>query len=136
MHILFVCEGNVGRSQMAEELFNMYSKLNKGMSAGTNGKKYNNRKLKEFAPLVVSSLKEKGIDVSEKIPKQLTQTMAQSADKIVWITDKDKLPDYLVNSDNVLFWNIPDAVNKDYQFHMRICNEIEKHIQNLVQKIG
>jgi protein-tyrosine-phosphatase len=136
MKILFICEGNVGRSQMAEGLFNKYSKKNIGISVGTNAIKYKNRKLKEFASLVVETLKEKGIDVSEKIPKQLTLEIAQSADKIICLTEKEKLPDYLITSKDIVFWNIQDAVNRNYQFHVCICNEIETLVKVLVAVIG
>ena len=47
MKILFVCKGNVGRSQMATALFNKMSKI-KASSAGTNVKEDEGQKIKEI----------------------------------------------------------------------------------------
>ena len=46
MKVLFVCNGNVGRSQAAEAYFNRLSKKNTAISAGINTEKYGNRRLK------------------------------------------------------------------------------------------
>lgn len=136
MNILFICKWNVGRSQMAEELFNKYSKNNKGISAGTNAIKYKGKKLKEFAPPVIAVLKEKDIDVSEKIPLQLTPEIVKSVDRIVVLTKKEDLPDYLINSNKVTFWKIEDGKGKGYDFHINMRNQIEKLINKLVHDVG
>ena len=36
MKVLFVCRGNVGRSQMAEAYYNFFTKSNMATSAGTD----------------------------------------------------------------------------------------------------
>lgn len=136
MEILFVCKWNVGRSQMAEELFNRYSKKNKGVSAGTHAVKYQGKKLEEFADFVIQVLKERDINVSKKIPRQLTSEMCLSADKIVVITGKNDLPRYLVDSKKVINWEIQDGSGKDYEFHLDMRNQIEKLVKELVSEIG
>jgi protein-tyrosine-phosphatase len=61
--ILFVCVENAGRSQMAEALFQKYApKGYNAISAGT-------RPSPEVNPVVVQTMKEVGIDISEKKPK-------------------------------------------------------------------
>ncbi len=62
--VLFICEGNVGRSQMAEGLFNHFSLSNKAISAGVIdiGSKYNYLPRED----IVKAMKEKGIDISNQ----------------------------------------------------------------------
>jgi arsenate reductase (thioredoxin) len=136
MKILFICEWNVGRSQMGEELFNHYTKNNIGISAGTHAEKYAGKKLKEFAYLVVDVLKEKGIDVSNKTPIQLTEEMAQFADTIIVMTEQENLPSYLLNSNKVISWDIKDAGGKDYAFHINMRDQIDLLVKELVDRIG
>ncbi len=121
---------------MAEELFNKYSRNNKGISAGTHAKKFVGNKLKEISPLVVKVLKEKEIDISEKIPLQLTPEMVTFANKVIVITDKKALPHYLIDSSNVIYWDIKDGDGKGYDFHIDMRNQIEKLVYELVKEIG
>ncbi len=136
MKVLFVCKWNAGRSQMGEELFNHYSKNNTGISAGTHAIKFEGKKLKEFAPFVVEVLKEKGIDVSDKVPTQLTEEMVNFADKIIVMTEKENCPAYLYTSPKVETWDIKDGNGKDYVFHVDMRDQIEKHVKKLVEQIG
>ena len=138
MKLLFVCKWNAGRSQMAEELFNKYSNDHQAISAGTHVNKFQfqGNKLKDFAHHVVTVLKEKGIDASEKTQTQLTATLADSADKIIFLTDKKDLPKYLINSKKVTYWKIEDGDGKDYEFHINMRNQIDKLVKELVSQIG
>ena len=136
MKVLFLCKWNAGRSQMAEELFNHYTTKHIGISAGTHGITYQNKKLKEFAFFVVQVLQEKNIDVSEKIPIQLTPELVQFADKIIVMTERADLPDYVANSDKTIFWKIEDAKGKDYEFHTNMREQIDKMVKVLIDEIG
>ena len=136
MNVLFVCKWNVGRSQMGEELFNQYSQHNTGTSAGTHAIRFAGKKLKEFAGHVVDVLQEKGIDVSDKTPLQLTEMMAQHADKIVVMTEKENLPPNLLDSNKVIVWDIKDGDGKDYAFHINMRDQIEVLVKKLVAEIG
>lgn len=135
MKILFVCKWNMGRSQMAEELFNLHSSKNIGISAGTNTVPFSEQQLKDVAPLTVQVLKEKNIDISVKCPVRLTEELAQFADNIIVITDKANLPDYLKNSDKLIFWDIKDGEGKDYEFHVAMRNQLEKLVESLIKKL-
>lgn len=67
MKVLFVCRGNVGRSQMAAEFYNDL-KPGDAASAGTTvdlpGQKLKHR---SGANEVVSAMREKGLDVGENL---------------------------------------------------------------------
>ncbi|MBI2045321.1 hypothetical protein HYT23_04655 [Candidatus Pacearchaeota archaeon] len=64
MKILFVCKGNVGRSQIAEALFSKYSQ-HQVMSAGTKVFESENQKLKEIplAEPVIRFIKKEGMNI-------------------------------------------------------------------------
>jgi len=98
MKILFICKWNVGRSQIAEELFNKYSKKHRAISAGTHALRFKDQKLKDFAYEVVKVMQEKGIDVGNKIPSQLSPELAKSSDRIIVLTDKSDLPEFIAKA--------------------------------------
>jgi len=126
----------MGRSQMAEELFNASTTNNIGISAGTHTAPFSEQKLKDVAPLTVQVLKEKNIDVANKNPVRLSKELTEFADKIIVITDKIYLPDYLQNSDKLIFWDIKNGEGKDYEFHVAMRNQLEKLVESLIKKIG
>lgn len=121
MRVLFICKGNVGRSQMAEAFFNRFSK-HQGVSAGTHVSKKEGQSVHE---LVINCMAELGYDLSGQKRKQLTPEMVEEADKVVVITKKEDLPDYVKNYPNLVFWDVEDAVNTSYGFHCKIRDQIK-----------
>ena len=95
MKILFVCKGNVGRSQMAAELFTKYTGI-KAFSAGIKVFENENQKLNEIplAEPVIRFMKKEGIDVAENVRTQLTPEMVKEFDKMVVMAESDIIPDY------------------------------------------
>lgn len=78
--VLYVCVHNAGRSQMAEAFTNTLAKERgiavHALSAGTIAGEAIN-------PQAVSVMQELGIFMTQQHPKQLTQEMADSADRVV-----------------------------------------------------
>lgn len=67
--ILFVCYGNVGRSQMAEAYYNHFTKSTKVISAGTDpttSARYSKPSLE-----IIKVMKEEGIDISKNKVKMI-----------------------------------------------------------------
>jgi len=126
----------MGRSQIAEELFNIHSKKNIGISAGTNTLPNSKEILSEVAPLTVKVLLEIGRDISNKHPVRLTEETIQGTDKIIFIADRKLLPNYLISSKKLIFWDIDDPDGKDYFFHKKMKKDIEVLIKDLVHHIG
>lgn len=75
-NILFVCKGNSGRSQMAETFFNSIFQTQIAMSAGTEPDK-------EIHPFTIKVMEETGIDMTNKIPKPLTNKLMSVVNKII-----------------------------------------------------
>ncbi len=140
MEVLFVCNTNVGRSQMAEALFNRLSKKNHASSAGLNLEYREDKTLEELEAIrVINAMKEIKIDVSKNISKQLTKKMFDKADRVVAMLDprqKLNLPTYFKNSPKVVFWDVLDMAGMSYKYHCDGRDNIKKHVAKLVKEIG
>ena len=134
MKVLFVCRGNVGRSQMAEALFEKLSEM-KSFSVGTKVN-FEGQKIGEIelAKLVVDSMRKHGLDVSGNIVKQLKPEMISKFDKIIVMAEPETIPDYLRDNKKVEFWEIEDPKGKDENFHRKTILQIEKKILELIKK--
>ncbi len=135
MKILFVCRGNVGRSQMAEALYKIYGdKTNEVSSAGTklSGPEEPIMNL-PLAFNVVDVIKEEGLDISTAVRNQVTPDMADEADKIILVVDDaDPIPEYLKNNAKVTQWNVPDPKGTSLERHREIKDQIKELIKSLV----
>ena len=141
MKVLFVCNANVGRSQIAEALFNKLS-VHESVSARTRAEetvsrtKPASRSLKDAGSRTISFMREEGVDVSEKLRDQLTSEMVQEADKVIVMADGDSWPDFLRDSDKVTYWDIPDAVGLSDDAALSINNDVKQRVKELVREIG
>lgn len=131
MKVLFVCKGNVGRSQMANAFFNKMSK-NHSTCAGTNVGEHEGEKLHES---VINIMAEEGYDLSKNERKQLTPEMSEKADKIIVMTEKENLPEY-VNMKKVVLWNVQNPKDKPLDFHRKTRNQIKRLVEKLIKSVG
>jgi protein-tyrosine-phosphatase len=134
MKVLFVCRGNVGRSQIAAELFSKYSG-EKASSAGTKVFDREGQKLKSLplAEPVIRFMKEEGIDVSENVRTQVTFEMIQDFDKVIVMAEPETIPDYLSNSEKFVYWEIEDSKGKDDKEHKKIIEIIREKVKGLIK---
>jgi len=81
MKILFVCQANVGRSQIAEAFYNFHTQSNNATSAGVEdfGEKYQHKPTRE----IIQTMLEKGIDISHQRIDFLTTAMLTKTDQVV-----------------------------------------------------
>ena len=143
MNVIFVCHANIGRSQVAEALFNLRSR-HKSSSAGVGVDQHmreNNvvsKTLKDGAPNphAIPYMLERGVDVSESRRTQLTPEMVNAADLVVVILDADQKVDYLAVAGNVEFWDMADPVGRTQTFADGVFMDIEKKVEELVSRIG
>ncbi len=95
--ILFVCSANVGRSQMAEVIYNTLSNSQIAYSAA--GIEDVVEKYKHgLHPDVVSVMKEINFDVCNLRPKLLTEEMVQIATQVFVFCNLEQCPEYLIQS--------------------------------------
>lgn len=142
--ILFVCNANVVRSQMAQAFYNHFTKTQNADSAGVNAEKYPTAKIptvadfdahlvaKNLDPLaVIDLMREKGIEVGASQRTQLTKDMLRNYDLVVNIANRNQTPDWL-KGDNVVWWKIEDPHAESRKLAELACDEIEKRVKKLI----
>ncbi|MFA6315122.1 MAG: low molecular weight phosphatase family protein [Candidatus Paceibacterota bacterium] len=141
MKILFVCRGNVGRSQMAEAVFKQLNNRHEVLSAGTKvvskeGENRHGQLLKDLLPAenVIAVLQERGIDVSLNKRTQLDSALVDWADKIVVMAEQETIPDYLLNSPKATYWKIIDPKGTALEAHKLILNQIDGLVKEFIEE--
>ena len=142
--VLFVCNANVVRSQMAQAFYNHFTKTQNADSAGVNAEKYPTAKIptvadfdahlvaKNLDPLaVIDLMREKGIEVGTSQRTQLTKDMLCDYDLVVNIANRNQTPDWL-KGDNVVWWKIEDPHAESRELAELACDEIEKRVKKLI----
>ena len=135
MKVLFVCKGNVGRSQIAEAVFNKLSK-HKSFSAGIEVNENEGQKIKDIplANLVIKSMKKEGIDISENTRKQFKLESIPKFDKIIVMAERESVPKYLLNRQNVEFWDIKNPNGVTSEEHDKIVEQIKNLVEEFIKK--
>lgn len=129
--VLFICEANVGRSQIAEAFYNEYSKGKNAQSAGVVdvGKKYN------FVPHsdVINVMREKGIDISQQKIKIVKPSMLENVEEIVVLCKPEILPQFVKESTiKVSFYEISDPYKRTYEELRKVRDEIEEIVLKII----
>jgi arsenate reductase (thioredoxin) len=124
--ILFVCIENAGRSQMAEAFAKKYGADKFVVSSAGN------KPADKVNPVVVEVMKEKGIDLSNNKPKEITAKMAMDADLIVTMGCSAQGicsgPFFKPTID----WSIEDPKDKPIEKVREIRDEIERKVKELI----
>ena len=142
--VLFVCNANVVRSQMAQAFYNHFTKTQNADSAGVNAEKYSTDEIptvadfdahlvaKNLDPLaVIDLMREKGIEVGASQRTQLTKDMLCDYDLVVNIANRNQTPDWL-KGDNVVWWKIEDPHAESRELAKLACDEVEKRVKQLI----
>ncbi len=134
MKILFVCRGNVGRSQMAEGLYHLLGNQDNNVSSvGTKLSGPEEPIINLDAENVIAIIKDEGADISTATRKQLTQAMVDSADQIYFLRDEnDPFPDNLKNNPKVTIWEVQNPKGTDLETLRKIMNDIKSLIKTIV----
>lgn len=133
MKILFVCNGNVARSQEAEAFFNTLKSDEQSVaeSGGINVKIG-----KPIDPLVIEAMNEVGYDISNAQRKFVDEKMVENADLVVSFKPKDELPEYLQSHKNIRYWNVTDPQHQSIEFHRQVRDEVRIRVSDLVNELG
>ena len=135
MKVLFVCNGNVGRSPMAKALFNKLSKKSKSNSAGVEVAIEGTAGLPTNL-MNIAVMKEVGCNLTRHKRAQLTKTMVDRSDVIVFLGSKKKMPDYLKKSKKVRFWRVRDPKRQSMATRRQIRDKIKIKVEDLIGEIG
>lgn len=128
--ILFVCSGNVARSQMAEAFYNHFTKSRDACSAGTNSK--TPLLYPKIPDEICQLMLEDGIDVSKQKVKVVDENLVKEARLIFVMCEKERCPDFLTSSDKVIYWPIEDPYRMSLEDMRKIRDEIKVKVQSLL----
>ena len=144
MQILFVCVANVGRSQMAEALFNQLSR-HQARSAGLRvgdreGQTLEHRSREPEATSTPGNMlrimrEEEGLDLHGQERTQLTPALVEQSDRVYVIAPGATYPSYL-QGDKVTFWDIEDLFGAPYDSVRQLKDAIKERVRQLVAEIG
>jgi arsenate reductase (thioredoxin) len=122
-YVLFVCNQNAGRSQMAQAFFERHAPPDlRAESAGQEP-------AAEIWPEVVQAMAEIGIDVSKRKPKRLLTEMQVHADWAVTLACGADCP-YVPT--RVEDWDVPDPAGRPLEEVRAIRDQIEAHVNELI----
>ena len=125
--VLFVCVHNAGRSQMAAGLLNHRAEGKvRVRSAGSDPAEAIN-------PAVVEAMAELGIDVSEEVPKPITDEAVRVADAVITMGCGDACP--VFPGKRYLDWDLPDPAGQDLETVRAIRDELDTRVQVLLGEL-
>jgi protein-tyrosine-phosphatase len=126
--VLFVCEHNAGRSQMAAALLEHHAAGRvRVWSAGTTPSD-------EIHANVVEAMAERGLDVSTARPKGLREDDVREADVVITMGCGDACP--VVPGTRYLDWDLPDPAGKTIAEVRPIRDDIERRVLDLLRELA
>jgi arsenate reductase (thioredoxin) len=126
--VLFVCEQNAGRSQIAAVLTDSIA------GGRVHVRSAGSAPAAELNPAVVVALQELGLDVTHVFPKPLTDDVVQAADVVITMGCGDACPIY--PGKRYLDWHLDDPEDLNLDEVRRVRDEIRAHVEELVQSLA
>lgn len=137
MKILFVCRGNIARSQIAQSLLERNYNI-KSKSAGTSlSKPELGENLSVFGDKIkhlLTIMNEENIDFSDRKRKSLTPEMVKEADKIIVMAELETIPDFLDENPKVIYWGVEDPKGKSVDKHREVREQIKTLLKDFVEE--
>jgi Protein-tyrosine-phosphatase len=131
--VLFVCVHNAGRSQMAEALVNHLARERglpvRAESAGTEAGEQVN-------PAAVAAMREIGVSMEGQRPKQLTDAMADAADRVITMgcgVDSDTCPARV--RPMLEDWGLDDPKGRPVEAVRAIRDQIGEKVEALLSEL-
>lgn len=125
--VLFVCEQNAGRSQMAAALTDQLSQGRVHVrSAGS-------MPAAELNPAVVQAMQEIGVDVAQAFPKPLTDDVVQAADVVITMGCGDACP--VFPGKRYEDWDLDDPAGRGIDAVRPIRDEIRRRVEELIAEL-
>lgn len=125
--IIFACVHNAGRSQMAAAFFNQLAdpQCARAVSAGTAPGEF-------VHPIVVTAMREVGIDLSACKPQKLTDALAQDAQLLITMGCGDACP--VVPGMRREDWPLRDPKHLPIEEVREIRDEIQGRVEALLER--
>jgi arsenate reductase len=98
-----------------------------GLSAGTTPADH-------LHPEVVTAMNELGIDLSNRVPRLLTQELAEQADVVVTMGCGDSCP--FIPGKRYIDWELPDPGGQPLETVRAIRDEISGRVEDLLTELG
>jgi arsenate reductase len=125
--VLFVCLHNAGRSQISEALFRRAAAgRHEARSAGTEPGE-------QVHPEVVEAMRELGIDLASRTPRELSQADAEWADVVVTMGCGDECP--YIPGKRYLDWDLEDPKGRPLKEVRATREEIERRVVELIGEL-
>ena len=125
--VLFVCEQNAGRSQMA-------AVLTAHLSGGrVHVRSAGSLPSGEIHATVIEAMRELGLDLGEEFPKPLTDDVVQAADVVVTMGCGDACP--VFPGKRYLDWDLTDPSGKSVDEVRPIVDDIERRAKELLAEL-
>jgi arsenate reductase len=127
VNVLFVCIQNAGRSQMAEALFALAADgRHTARSAGSNPAQH-------VHPEVVEVMRERGVELTDRVPHKLDRADAEWADVVVTMGCGDACP--YIPGKRYIDWQLDDPHGQPIEHVREIRNEIDRRVRALVGEL-
>jgi arsenate reductase len=124
-YVLFVCNHNAGRSQMAQAFFERHAPPDlRAESAGS-------APAAQVWPSVVEAMHDVGIEIAGRRPRKLTVEMQLHADWAVTLNCRDTCP-YVPGV--VEDWEVDDPAGKSIDETRAIRDDVERRVRALVDR--
>lgn len=128
---------------MAEMLFNQKTKgVHTSDSVGTrvkgkDGSDRHGQLLKDLpgAEKVVDVLGEIGIDAKDNMRIQLNQEMLENYDKVIYMSEPEATPEYLIVLPNAEYWEIEDPKEMDLDGTRKIREQLDGLVVDLINRL-
>jgi protein-tyrosine-phosphatase len=131
MKILFICDGNVARSQEAELFLNTLANgKHRAFSAGVNPTLG-----KPIDPLVVKVMNEIGYSMDASVRKAIDPQVVSAVDIIVSFKPAEELPAFVRQLDNVRYWQVADPKGQSEDFHRQTRDLVRSHVEKLLTEL-
>ncbi len=127
MKVLFICGGNVGRSQIAEAFFNYYSKRNQAWSCAGND--YTAERFQEDTVEIMKA--DYGIDLNKQKSKPFDPKMVEQSDIVITLCDQSECP----NIPQARHWDIPKMGKLDRKGKKEVIELIRQRVTVLLKEI-
>ena len=116
------------RSQMAETFYNALTKSPNASSAGATAE------IKDhISRRAIEAMDDIGYDVRHLKPKQLTEEMIKTADKIIYFPS-DFMPQYVKQNPKAEFWDVVDP-HYHQEEGMALVRKVRDDIRRRVEKL-